>query len=270
MPGCQTSSASGGFQTYPTVARRSRHRNTWAAVPSAELPTEASAAHRDRQGVRSQRSEPGRRRQSGGQTIRIRRFVGGQPHHVEVPVTRLDLAAKPTQERGLAVAAGAGEDRVPGRALASVQIGEQVQQLAPLRIPAGQIRGNTPAPRNERIGGRSVVHGARIANPRNAPPPRKPEEAGTPSRGPTRGQGYRRPPLFLGTRASRPHGGEAPAGRECGRDARVPRTPCPHKRLRGVKSASNPLVPLLNRGRTPFLWGDNILTFVFTIYINIL
>ena len=206
MPGCQTSSASGGFQTYPTVARRSRHRNTWAAVPSAELPTEASAAHRDRQGVRSQRSEPGRRRQSGGQTIRIRRFVGGQPHHVEVPVTRLDLAVKPTQERGLAVAAGAGEDRVPGRALASVQIGEQVQQLAPLRIPAGQIRGNTPAPRNERIGGRSVVHGARIANPRNAPPPRKPEEAGTPSRGPTRGQGHRRPPqLFLGTRASRPH-----------------------------------------------------------------
>ena len=189
MPGCQTSSASGGFQTYPTVARRSRHRNTWAAVPSAELPTEASAPHRDRQGIRSQRSEPGRRRQSGGQTIRIRRFVGGQPHHVEVPVTRLDLAVKPTQERGLAVAAGAGEDRVPGRALASVQTGEQVQQLAPLRIPAGQIRGNTPAPRNERIGGRSVVHGARIANPRNAPPPRKPEEAGTPSRGPTRGRG---------------------------------------------------------------------------------
>ena len=54
-------------------------------------------------------------------------------------------------------------------------------------------------------------------------------------------------------------GNGAPSARRPGNGASgrraVPRTPYPRKRLRGVKSASNPLEPILNRGRTPFLWG---------------
>ena len=45
----------------------------------------------------------------------------------------------------------------------------------------------------------------------------------------------------------------------CGRDARVPRTPCPRKQLRGVKSAGNPLEPTPNHGRTPSPWGKKYL-----------
>ena len=35
----------------------------------------------------------------------------------------------------------------------------------------------------------------------------------------------------------------------------VPRTPCPRKQLRGVKSAEVPLEPTPNHGRTPSTWG---------------
>ncbi len=48
--------------------------------------------------------------------------------------------------------------------------------------------------------------------------------------------------------------GEAAADR-CGRATSVPRTPCPCKQLRGVKSAGNPLEPAPNHGRTPSPWG---------------
>ena len=46
----------------------------------------------------------------------------------------------------------------------------------------------------------------------------------------------------------------------CGRDTGVPRTPCPRKQLRGVKSDKKPLEPTPNRRATPSPWGENIST----------
>ena len=59
-------------------------------------------------------------------------------------------------------------------------------------------------------------------------------------------------------RPARKWDGEAAAD-QCGRDARVPRTPCPRKQLRGVKSAEMPLEPTPNRGTTPSPWGKKFL-----------
>ncbi len=61
-------------------------------------------------------------------------------------------------------------------------------------------------------------------------------------------------------RLARKWDGEAAAD-QCGRDARVPRTPCPRKRLRGVKSAEMPLEPTPNRGRTPSPRGKKYLAY---------
>ena len=75
-----------------------------------------------------------------------------------------------------------------------------------------------------------------------------------PGNGASRGRG--RPAR---TRAKRP---EENAGRMPASEGRaVPRTPCPRKRLRGVKSAEMPLEPTPNRGRTPSPWGKKYLAY---------
>ena len=56
---------------------------------------------------------------------------------------------------------------------------------------------------------------------------------------------------------------------QCGRDARVPRTPCPRKRLRGVKSASNPPEPTSTTEKHRLRGGKKYLDPLSTPYISI-
>ena len=130
---------------------------------AAQLPAESSDADGNRQGVREQRPEAGRRHQGRSERIQARQIARGAPYDVDLP-GGLDLALEPAQQHCLAVAAGARQHGLPRCPSARLDIGEQPHQLMLLGIPAGQKGRQHPSTGDEGIDGWLFAHGRTIAD----------------------------------------------------------------------------------------------------------